>query len=113
VVDKTFKRGDLIWIEFDPQAGREMKGRHPALVVSPKEYNKRSPLIICCAITSTVRNSPWEVKIPTGLSINGVILTDQIRSFDWKARKAKFECELSDDALFEVLSKLQALILET
>jgi mRNA interferase MazF len=82
------QRGDIIWMEFTPQLGHEQSGRRPALVISPKSYNEKTNLCIILPITSQVKNYPFEVSL-NGKNIQGVILTDQIKSFDWFKRKAK------------------------
>ena len=103
-------RGDIIWISFTPQAGHEQAGRRPALVLSPAAYNGKVGLAILCPITSNVKNYPFEVQIPDGLEISGAILSDQVKSLDWKTRKAKFICHLPAVSLNEVLQKLGTLI---
>ena len=84
----TPDRGDIVWVTLDPQAGHEQKGRRPALVVSPKSYNKKSGLALVCPITYQVKGYPFEVPVDA-LKEPGVILADQIKSIDWKARKGK------------------------
>jgi mRNA interferase MazF len=106
----VLKRGDLIFLDFSPQAGREMKDRHPAFVVSPFVYNKTSSLIVCCPITSTIRKGPWEVELPYGLAVRGAILTNQIKSLDVKARGYRFEDTASQDIIDEVIARIQTLV---
>lgn len=85
------RRGDIIWLDFDPQKGREQSGRRPALVLSRESYNGRSGLAIVCPITSKIKNYPFEIIIPDGISsIHGAILSNQIGSLDWKERGATF-----------------------
>lgn len=103
-------RGDIIWLEFTPQAGREQSGRRPALVISPRQYNQKVGLGLFCPVTSHVKGYPFEVKIPDNLMIKGVILSDQIKSLDWKIRKAKLICKLTNEVFKEVLGKTKALI---
>ncbi len=103
-------RGDIVWITFNPQAGHEQAGRRPALVLSPTAYNGKVGLAILCPITSQIKNYPFEVLIPEGLKIGGAILSDQIKSLDWKARQAEFVCKLPSSTLNEVLQKLGTLI---
>ncbi|MFZ2322378.1 MAG: endoribonuclease MazF [Ignavibacteriaceae bacterium] len=107
---KVPDKGDIVWLSFNPQAGHEQSGRRPALVISPQEYNGRTDLAIFCPITSQVKGYPFEVKIPDNLGINGVILSDQIKSLDWKTRKAEFICKLPKDVLTDTLNKINALI---
>ena len=83
-------RGDVIWLEFDPQAGHEQAGKRPAFVLSPKAYNERTGLMLCCPITSKIKGYTFEVLLPEGLEITGAILTDQIRNLDFQARNARF-----------------------
>jgi mRNA interferase MazF len=102
--------GDIVWIMFNPQAGHEQAGHRPALVLSPKAYNGKVGLAILCPITSQIKGYPFEVLIPDGLDINGAILSDQVKSLDWKARKAEFICKLPPVAFNEVVQKLSTLI---
>lgn len=85
-------------------------GRRPALVLSPAEYNGKVGLAIFCPVTSQVKGYPFEVSIPDGLEINGAILSDQVKRFDWKARKAEFACKLPSSTFNEVVQKLNTLI---
>lgn len=103
-------RGDAVWLTFDPQAGHEPAGRRPALVLSPRQYNAKAGLAILCPITTQVKGYPFEVAIPDGLHVSGSILADQVRSLDWKARRATRICRLPDVATDEVLGKLSALL---
>ncbi len=102
--------GDIVWVMFNPQAGHEQAGHRPALVLSPKAYNGKVGLAILCPITSQVKGYPFEVLIPEGLEINGAILSDQVKSLDWRARKAEFGCKLPATAFNEVVQKLSTLI---
>lgn len=104
------KRGDLIWITFDPQAGHEQAGRRPAIVLSDESYNRRSGMAVLCPITSRVKGYPFEVPLPSGLSISGVVLADQVKSLDWFARQATFADTAPAAVLDEVTAKLTALI---
>jgi mRNA interferase MazF len=103
-------RGDAVWISLTPQAGREQAGRRPALVISPAAYNGTVGLAVLCPITSQVKGYPFEVGIPPGLAVRGVVLSDHIKSLDWRVRKATFICRLPEEATLEVLDKLSALI---
>jgi mRNA interferase MazF len=102
--------GDIVWIMFNPQAGHEQAGHRPALVLSPKAYNGKVGLAILCPITSQVKGYPFEVKIPEGLEVSGAVLSDQVKSLDWKARQAKFSCKLPPNTYNEVVQKLSTLI---
>jgi mRNA interferase MazF len=103
-------RGDVIWLEFNPQAGHEQAGRRPALVLSPKTYNDRVGLLLCCPITNRIKGYPFEVQLPADLGVTGAILSDQVKSLDWKARKAQFIQQIPDDVLKDVLAKLNTLL---
>jgi mRNA interferase MazF len=102
--------GDIVWITFNPQAGHEQAGHRPALVLSPAAYNGKVGLAILCSISSQVKGYPFEVVIPGGLEISGAILSDQVKSLDWKARKATFGCKLPNPTFNEVVQKLSTLI---
>ena len=82
------ERGDVVWLEFNPQAGSEQAGRRSALVISPKSYNRKVGLALVCPITSRVKGYPFEVELPQGLEAKGAILCDQLKSLDWRARRA-------------------------
>jgi mRNA interferase MazF len=103
-------RGDVVWISLSPQAGHEQAGRRPALVVSPSSYNGRVGLAILCPITSQIKGYPFEVRIPTGLKVGGVVLSDQVKSLDWRARRVEYICELPRSTTGEVLEKLGTLL---
>jgi mRNA interferase MazF len=104
------QRGDVVWITLHPQAGHEQAGRRPALILSPQAYNAKVGLALLCPITSQVKAYPFEVAIPAGLPIAGVILSDQIKSLDWRARKAEWVCSLPSQTTAEVLAKSQTLL---
>ena len=103
-------RGDIVWLNFSPQSGHEQAGLRPALVISPKVYNQKVGLALFCPITSSVKGYSFEVNIPADLNIKGVILSDQVRSLDWKQRKARFECRVGGTVMEEVTGKIAALI---
>lgn len=102
-------RGDIVWLNFNPQAGHEQAGRRPALVLSPQAYNGKVGLAIFCPITSQIKGYPFEVLIPEGLKISGVILSDQLKSLDWRAREAELIGKLPQVAMMEVLQKASTL----
>jgi mRNA interferase MazF len=102
--------GDLIWLSFHPQAGHEQAGRRPALVISPLAYNAKSGLALVCPITSRPKNYPFEVAIDQASEIAGVILADQVKSIDWKARQATKIGLCPAAALEQVTGKIAALI---
>jgi mRNA interferase MazF len=103
-------RGDGVWVTLNPQAGHEQAGRRPALVVSPQAYNGRVGLAVLCPITSQVKGYPFEVVVPAGLKVTGVILSDQVKSLDWRARRVRLICRLPAHATQDVLEKLGALL---
>lgn len=103
-------RGDLIWLQFNPQAGHEQAGRRPALVISPSSYNRRVGLAVCCPVTSQVKGYPFEVLLPEGLGVEGAILSDQIKSLDWRVRKASRIGRAPADVLQETVGKILALV---
>ncbi len=104
------ERGDLVWVSFSPQAGHEQAGRRPALVVSPSSYNDRVGLAILCPVTSQVKGYPFEVRLPADGPVQGVVLADQVKCLDWKARKADFAGKAPPAAVAEVIAKLSTLI---
>jgi mRNA interferase MazF len=104
------ERGDVVWISLNPEAGHEQAGRRPAVVLSPGQYNTKVGLAILCPITSHVKGYPFEVAIPEGLGVRGVLLSDQVKSLDWQVRKAEFICRLPDDVIREILGKLGVLL---
>ena len=104
------ERGDVVWLNFTPQSGHEQAGKRPAFVVSPAIYNKKVGLALFCPVTSQIKGYPFEVLIPDGHGIRGVILSDQLKSLDWSARKAKFIAKLSSQTTDDVIRKIAALI---
>lgn len=106
------KRGDVVWISFNPQAGHEQAGCLPALVISPEPYNRKVGLALLCPITSQVKGYPFEARLPPGLKVTGVVLSDQVKSLDWKVRGASFLCSLPASVVGEVMGKLGTLLAE-
>lgn len=104
------KRGDVVWLSFQPQAGHEQAGRRPALALSPEAYNRKVGLAIFCPITTQVKGYPFEVAIPARSKAAGAVLSDQIRNLDWQARNAQFFCRLPDAVVSDVQKKLEVLI---
>ena len=104
------ERGEAVWITLDPQAGHEQAGRRPALVLSPSAYNGRVGLALFCPITSQVKGYPFEVPIPAGSPVMGVVGADQVKSLDWRARKAARIGAVPEDVVAQVLQRLQALL---
>ena len=104
------ERGDIVWLQFNPQAGHEQAGHRPALVLSPASYNSRSGLMLCCPMTSQRKGYPFEVVIAAETDRESVVLADQVKSLDWKVRKAVKKGTASIDVIAETLSKLQTLL---
>lgn len=100
--------GDIVWLNFTPQAGHEQAGHRPALVLSPASYNRKTSLMVCCPITTQIKNYPFEVLI-AGTPAS-VVLADQVKSLDWRTRKAKRKGSVSEEELIEVRAKTIALI---
>ena len=103
------ERGDVVWITMGT-TGHEQAGRRPALVVSPAVYNGKVGLAIMCPITSRVKGYPFEEPVPDGLPISGVVLSDQVKSLDWRARGAKPICALPEGSTAAVLRRLATLV---
>jgi mRNA interferase MazF len=103
-------RGDIVWIDFTAKAGHEQSGKRPAIVLSPLAYNRAVGLMLCCPITSKEKGYPFEVRIPEGNQLSGVVLSDQVRSLDWKARNATFVSRAPREFTEDVLAKLQTLL---
>jgi mRNA interferase MazF len=104
------ERGDLVWLQFNPQAGSEQAGRRPALVVSPGSYNKKVGLALVCPITSRLKGYPFEVELPRDLEAKGAILCDQVKSLDWRARHATRFGSIPDPVMQEVTARILALV---
>ena len=102
--------GDVVWLDFEPHVGHEQAGRRPALVISPREYNDKAGLALLCPITSQAKGYPFEVALPLGFDVVGVVLVDQLKSLDWRARKAKLISRAPRGVLDEVLAKFAALL---
>lgn len=103
-------RGDVVWLDFTPQAGHEQRGQRPALVLSPVAYNKRIGLALLCPITSHAKGYPFEVPLPAGFVVNGVVLADQAKSLDWAARHTRLVSRAPAPVVAEVLAKLATLL---
>ena len=100
--------GEIVWLNFTPQAGHEQAGHRPALVLSPAAYNDKTSLMLCCPLTTQIKNYPFEVLI-TGTPQN-VVLADQVKSLDWRARNATRKGAVSHEELADVRAKILALI---
>ena len=104
------QRGDIVWLNFTPQSGREQRGRRPALVLSPKMYNEKTSLCLCLPITSKAKGYPFEVPLPKGLGVEGVVLSDQVKSLDFVAREAQLICHAPREVLTKIEHNVCALV---
>jgi mRNA interferase MazF len=102
-------RGDIVWLQFSPQAGHEQAGHRPALVVSPMSYNHKTGLALFCLITSRIKGYPFEVVLARKGQPTGAVLSDQLKSLDWRVRKAKRLSRVSKEVMSEVLAKIHTL----
>ena len=100
--------GDIIWLNFDPQAGHEQAGHRPAVVLTPELYNNTTGLLICCPLTTKIKGYPFEVNID-GKPKN-VVLSDQVKSLDWRIRKAEFKGKIAEQELIELRAKIAVLL---
>jgi len=102
--------GDVVWLEFDPQAGHEQAGHRPALVISPASYNVKTGLMVCCPMTTKVKGHPFEVLTEVdGLAC--AVLSDQVKSLDWRVRKAKKKAAVASEVMLHVRAKMKALLM--
>ena len=104
------KRGDFVWLQFNPQSGREQMGRRPALVLSHEAFNERMGFVFVCPVSNTQRRNPFHVSVPEGEAVTGVIMTDQLRSLDYKTRKAEYAGECPEMVLKDVLRRIKPII---
>ena len=100
--------GDIVWLQFDPQAGHEQAGHRPALVLSPAAYNGKTGLMLCCPMTTQIKGYPFEVRIAG--DTDSAVLADQVKSLDWRAWRAKLKGRISAVELAEVRAKVMALV---
>ena len=100
--------GDIVWLQFDPQAGHEQAGHRPALVLSPAAYNGKTGLMLCCPLTTQIKGYPFEVRIAG--DTDSAVLADQVKSLDWRAQRAKLKGRISAAELAEVRAKVMALV---
>lgn len=103
-------RGDIVWLHFTPQAGHEQAGRRPALVLSPRSYNRKVGLALFCPITSSVKGYPFEVMLPEDSEASGAVLCDQVKSLDWRVRNAERFCPAPPEVLEEATAKILTLV---
>jgi mRNA interferase MazF len=106
----TPERGDIIWVNFSPHSGHEQGGRRPAIVISPYKYNFHAKLALVCPITSQVKGYPFEVKIPEGFKVGGVILSDHLKSIDWASRNGELIFKIPESIIAEVEKKILAIL---
>ena len=104
------QRGDTVWLVFDPQAGHEQAGRRPALVLSPRSYNERVGLALMCPITTQEKGYPFEVALPPGGKLRGAVLADQVRSLDWRVRRAARIGAVPPSLLEQVILRVEVLL---
>lgn len=104
------ERGDVVWIRLDPQAGREQAGHRPALILSPQSFNRKLNVVFCCPITSRTKRFDFDVPLPKGLDVNGVILPHHLKSLDWRVRNARFMTRIPDYVVDEVLLRLDSIL---
>lgn len=103
-------RGDIIRLNFDPQAGREQAGPRPAIVLSPQNYNEMARLCVVCPITNQAKGYPFEELLPNGFQVTGAVLCDHVKSLSWDARGAQFVCKAPDQVVQNTLGKIKALL---
>jgi mRNA interferase MazF len=102
--------GDIVWLEFDPQAGHEQAGHRPALVISPGSYNGKTGLMVCCPLTTRIKGHPFEVLAAVD-GVDCAVLSDQVKSLDWKVRRARRKAVVSADVMVHVRAKIKALLM--
>ena len=112
MVEYTPEQGDIVWLSLSPQSGHEQTGRRPAVVLSPSSYNDKVGLGIFCPITSKIKGYPFEIELPKECTIKGVVLSDQIKSLDWRSRSAEFICKIPKESLSDISSKLKLILPE-
>ncbi|ADG07806.1 endoribonuclease MazF [Kyrpidia tusciae] len=104
------ERGDLVYVRFNPQAGHEQAGTRPAIVLSPKSFNAGTGFAVVCPITRQKKGYPFEVELPAGLSVEGVILTDQVKSLDWRARQFQLKDHAPDEVVMDCLDLISTFL---
>ena len=104
------ERGDIVWLDFSPQSGREQRGRRPAIVISPKAYNKKTSLALFCPITSQIKGYPFEVELKATMITKGAVISDQVKSLDWKQRNTEFIEKATPGIIHDVLRKINLLV---
>ena len=104
------QRGDVVWINMHPQVGHEQAGRRPAIVLSPRSYNDKVGLALFCPVTNQIKGYPFEVIIPSGVKVTGAILSDQVKSLDWKIRNTEYYTKVPETVVLEIFKKLSTLL---
>lgn len=104
------ERGDFVWLDFSPTSGREQNGRRPALVISLRDFNIATGLCAVVPITNTATGSKFEVPLPKGVRLSGVVLTTQFRTVDWISRQVEFHSKANEDLMWEVLGRVEAIL---
>ena len=110
ISDYVPDRGDAVWINMNPQAGHEQAGRRPAIVLSPGSYNSKVGLALICPVTNQIKGYPFEVIIPSGLKLTGAVLSDQVKSIDWKIRNIEYIDRVPEAVILEIFKKLTTLL---
>ena len=103
-------RGDVVWMNFSPQAGREQAGRRPALILSSKAYNRKTGRCIACPVTSQIKGYPFEFRLPVGCAVQGAVLADHVKNQDWQARQVDLADVVPDDFVDQVADLVDALM---
>jgi mRNA interferase MazF len=101
--------GDVVWLQFDPQAGHEQAGHRPALVISPESYNTKAGLMVCCPMSTKVKGHPFEVVTEID-GVESAVLSDQVKSLDWRIRRAKKKTSVTAEVMLHVRAKMKALL---
>jgi mRNA interferase MazF len=102
-------KGDLVWLEFAPQRGHEQTGNRPALVVSPASYNRKTGLFVVFPVTSQIKGYPFEVLLNTP-QVTGAVLSDQVKSLDWRSRNVRFICKADQEVIHESIARFSTLL---
>lgn len=103
-------RGDLVYIDLNPQTGHEQAGSHPAIVLSPQLFNQTTGFAVVCPITRQSKGYPFEVRLPKDRAIEGVILVDQVKSLDWRARNLRIKGRATEEIVTECLDKIHTFL---
>jgi len=104
------ERGDVVWIPLDPQAGSEQAGHRPALVLSPRTFNRKLNVVFCCPITSRAKRFEFDIPLPEGLDVKGVVLAHHLKSLDWRVRNARFMTRVPEYVVEDVLVMVASIL---